>query len=331
MALYTLDRNKYRCWNDIDFKKTEYQLLTSPILTRISIEEYLKIKQFPGNPEVFILFFKNGLKGVLKPNRSDYQMYFSVMAYRFSQFMEWKLIPPTVVRTIKGETGSVQLFIESKTFNKQHLSPIQKSNIFIHYFVTGNKDAKQKHILIGKNCRMPALIDNETAFLNTYIQYGDYPFIQYPIKNLRFALSNIKDYEKFPINKIQSVNLNQVNSGVKFLKKTFVGLSMEDLNDLSRMFFDKYSPQNLYFVKWKNSYWIKFNLYQMHLISKEFLPRVFQKKTICKLKSLNSNVLNSFLPSSAPFSLSKETIFSILYRRDIILKEAKKFGVDCVL
>lgn len=332
VAPHKLNRKKSLCWNDIDFKKTEQLLLTSPVLKKISIEKYLNIKLFPGHSAVFVLFFKNDLKGVFKPNRESSQTYSSVMAYRFSQFMEWNLIPPTVIRTIEGEKGSIQLFVDKKKFDKKSLSPIQKSNIFIHYFVTGDFDVKENHILLGKNCGKPALIDNDKLLSShTYIPYGDYPFLRYPIKNLRFALSNHKEYEQFPIKKVQSVNLSQVNDLSNFLKKTFVGLHMINLNLLSKDFSGKYKSDNdnLYFVKWKNSYWIKYNFLWMYLVYKEFPPSVFSKKTICKLKSLNSDVLNSFLPPP-PFSISKETISGILYRRDIILKKSKKFDVDCV-
>lgn len=65
----------------------------------------------------------------------------ALMAYRFSQFMNFKLVPPTVIREINGKKGIVQLFIDGvngKSYDAiKKLHPIQKSNIYTFYYVLG--------------------------------------------------------------------------------------------------------------------------------------------------------------------------------------------------
>lgn len=311
-----------KCWNDVNFKNVERALLLSPVLKIVSIEEHLNIKLSPFSSDIFILFLKNGLKAVFKPNRSNQNLYSAIFSYRFSQFMGWKLVPPTILRTVNGKKGSLQLFVDSDKLEINKLTPIQKSNIYIHYFILG-EEGKNEHILLGKICKKPALIDNDKAILNdSFIKYGDYPFVRFPIKNLEFSLSSYTDYENFPIENVQSVRLNAASNASQFLKRTFIGIKPHSFS-----FFKWYmnnitnSDGNLLFVKWKNSYWIRTNFLIYSLIYKTFVPSVFSKKSIGKLKLLNEDILHSFLPN---FSISESIIFGILYRRNTILKEASK-------
>ena len=219
-----------RCWNDIDFEKTEKALLTSPVLKKVLLGEYLKIFIRPENPVIFLLFLKNGLKAVFKPRRPDRSIYAAVMMYHFSQFMKWKLVPPTVVRTIGGEKGSVQLFIEGSRFNRstEKLTSIQKSDIFTYYFVSGESDTSSRNILLGKTCGKPALIDNSQIFSDyVYAEYGDYPFLRVKIENLNSSMSSYEDYEKFPVGRVQSVSMKKLT--FPQFKKNFSGVHPETL------------------------------------------------------------------------------------------------------
>ena len=316
-----------RCWNDINFEETEKLLLTLTIQKKIPMEKYLSIKTNPNNSPLFILVFNNNLKAVFKPNRSKTKMQSSIMSYHFSQFMKWNLIPPTVIRTIDGSQGVVQLFIDNFNDRKykselaRNLTPVQKSNIFTYYFVSGNFDGSLKNILFGKACRKPALIDNEQMLLSTFIQYGDYPFM--PLSS-KVYFSKLMKSEKFPSHRIQLVNTKKISNYKIFFEKIFEN-EME--SNYSKQLINWYSQHNksldggFYYVKWNNSSWIKMNILSYKLIFKDFLPVVFQENTIKKLNQLNNDILNSFSPDfSVPPEINKE----ILYRRDVILKEALK-------
>ena len=279
------------------------------------MEEYLKIKRSP-NYSGFILFLKGGLKAVFKTKTTvgEGSYYSNVLAYRFSQFMNWKLVPPTVIRKINGKKGSVQLFIDSMKFKPKKLTSfltsVQKSNIFTHYFVLGDYDGKEDNILLGKSCGNPALIDNDSVMESVFILYGDYPFVRYPIGNFKFFVSNYKEFEKFPIDKIQSISIEKIKI-------------LEHFNNLN--LYQSYlniKPKKFHFVKWKNSYWVKLNFPYYFPVYKDFLPIVFSKKIISKLKMLNENTLISFLKPG--FFISNEKVSGILYRRNIILRESIK-------
>ena len=57
------------------------------------------------------------------------------MAYRFSQFMDFKFVPPTVTRMIEGKNGVVRFFVEDTGDLQDHftktLTPLEKSDIYV--------------------------------------------------------------------------------------------------------------------------------------------------------------------------------------------------------
>ena len=322
------------CWNNINFKEMEKALL-SPIKKKIPINDYLNIKASPYNPTVFILFLKNGLKAVFKPDRPVDEINSALMAYRFSQFMQWKFVPPTIIRTIDGKKGAVQLFVEgldgTKYDPKKYLTRLQKSDIFTFYFVTGNFSSRRSHFVFGKHCKEPAIIDNDQMMNDVFIQYGDYPFLRHEIKDLNFSLSNPKEYGQFPLNQVQSVDaeaLIGLNKSQFVEKMRGIFTDMEDFNKsylykwYNLLIEQGYLDGNFDFVKWRNSYWIKVN-FSFFVSHKDFVPSLFSKQTISKLKALNSSIINSFLPH---MSVRRETVMGILYRKNVILKESFKAG-----
>lgn len=318
---------KNNSWYDIDFEKTEKLLFSSNIKKIIPLYEYLNIPDRQFNPTPFLLFLENDLKAVFKPNRYFPRIHSALMAYRFSQFMNFKLVPPTITRTINGKKSLVRFFIEKTDclqdkFTK-NLTPVETSDIYTFYFVLGEWDANKYNVLFETSSGKPVLIDNETSMTASFIPYGDYPFRSFKIKNLNLSIASPEEYENFPCNEIKKLN----NYSMAYLQKIFYDMTETEFNNyfmpwcFERLNF--LNDGNMYFVRWNNAYWIKHNFTYYTEIFRNFLPTVFSKKTIDKLQKLNHDIITSFLPDS---SIQETIISGILYRRGILLKEAFKLN-----
>ena len=328
---------KNRCWNDIDFKKTEQLLLTS------AIEQKIPLKIYPPSEEksdVFLLFFKNGLRAVFKPDRPVLEQASALRAYHLSQLMNFKLVPPTVIRTIDGKKGTLQFFVEGVMgydYDLSNLSFFYKRNIYIFNFILGGFDSDPDDIVIGKNCNYPALIDNDgNMVLVSFIQYGDFPWVRFPIinaENLEESI-DIAEYKNFPFDKIE-VMKKVFSVAPEKIKRIFAHVTSYGFINL----FEPFLPNDLvndtlYYVKWENSIWVKFNLQELKYIYKDFAPHFLSKKTIKELQTLDIDQLHSLYSVIETWFNEKEKSEILnrlkvmnnlsIYKRDILLKEFKK-------
>ena len=336
---------KDNCWNSINFKKMEKILSQSPIVKSIPFYKYSGIPEYDrkellsqmmrrGKKTHFIFFFNNNIKAFSKKIQKPVEKSIAALAgYHFSQWMNFKLVPPTVIR---GEYLT-QLFVDSKADRKYReknllktLKPIEKSDIYIYYFLFGGLDPKIGNILIGEKCNKVALVDNDSINLS-HIQYGDYPFVMRKNKEREFPILNIDDYKKFPFHKVQSLKF----SSSQELKMYFqnIGLNMDFKKDVVLTHLNNLSNHTLHIIKWKNIYWLKENLTYHKQLRKDFKPTVFSKKTLRNLKKLSATDLKTVLSHieekfnhKMNANFKKSYIASILHRRDVLLKEAKKLA-----
>ena len=334
MSVKEFTMEKQRCWNDIDFKKTEEMLLNSVIHRKVPLHKYknesedisfflsklVSLLKGKRNYNYFVLYLDNNLKAIFKPNKGLEAMASALLAYHFSQFMNLKLVPPTVIREINGEKGAVQLFIDGvdgRNYDAvKKLHPTQKSDIYTFYFVLGDHNVHKPNQLFGKNCREPALIDNENIIGNTFIAFGDYPFI---------ALRGIKAKRQFQHLELKHFPMSQVKSVKKpitytKIKRIFHGLR----DDRLRIMLDTDLDDNkFYYVKWKGHYWLKQNNLNIKHIFKDMVPSAFQKSTLEKLKKLKKLDLENIKPSlfDYPYPIPENVISGILYRKDLLLKQ----------
>lgn len=329
---YFVIDNKEKCWNDIDFKKVEQLLLISPIKKKISIKSYNGEK-----PDVFLLFFKNGMKAIFKPERDIMEQASALRGYQLSQVLNFKLIPPTVIRTINGERGMVRFFVEGipgDRYNLRDLKSFEKNAIYSFYFILGEIDHAEKDIVIGKNCNRPALFDSdENMMLFSFIQYGDFPFFRYSIPSLPVIDLNVSDYKQFPFDKVKTVE--QISTiEPKKIQNIFSYMPFDFIEELTDSFDYPVVDDTLYYVRWKNALWIKLNLNDVNYIYKDFIPSFFSKKTIRSLKNLNQSNLNSLSSTIETYFDDKETKIIlkrliqsnnlILYKKDLLLEQFKK-------
>ncbi len=337
---------KGACWNDINFKKTERLLKTSPIKEKIPIYKY------PGLPEEererlfkkytthrkhrlypLILVFDGGTKAIFKrfskqKMRSGAEkIWNAVSAYELAQFLDLKLVPPTVVRYVDGEAGIAQLFIDHSAHDDkaallQNLSPGAKGNIYIFNFISGDCDFNYSNLLFGRNCEKPALIDNDKKRC-FFQQYGDYPFQPHKILGLKIQ-DYIEDYRQFPFDKAQSIPMRSSAQMKAFLISNNIGQHHSFLIKDAH----EYVDNTLYFVRWKNAFWIKRSHHWMINVVKNYSPIDFPQKTIQRLKALSRRQIHLLIVSLKwPGSLKKHITnsnSSIWHNRNIILEEILK-------
>ena len=347
---------KVTCWNDVDFKTTEKSLAQSPIIKSIPFYSYLEVlkserdnqikKMFKHgvepfkNPYHFVFFLDKGVKAFSKKPEMVAKNIGALSAYYFSQLMNFKFVPPTVIR----DDFLVQLFVENsmdgsgrRKFLSENLTAIEKSDIYVFYFLFGNLDPHSRHILIGKKCNKVALIDNDWLDLS-HIQYGDYPFLDYNYKHnnhnnnykkgMKTRLFSIDDYKNFPFHKVRSLKFSSVDELRRHLEDMELKINFKNVFLKNSEYF---LNQTLYFVKWRNIYWVKMNFSFYRQIWKEFKPTVFSNKTIRSLKQINAQNLGAIFYNinknygyQINENFKKSYIAMILYRRDVLLHEAKR-------
>ena len=334
---------KYKCWDDINFEKTERLLLKSSIKEKIPFYEYYKrqklsegqtkediLKDFFYNDRkqkheltpLFVLIYNNGLKAIFKQHKTKHSesFYNSILsAYKISKFLKLKVVPPAVMRKIDEEKGVVSLFIEnihdrkSKIYHLEKLNPVQKSNLYFFLFLIGIVDPHLDNILVSKKCFKPVFIDTDNMYL-LHTQYGKNSLFELFLKEkAHLPFLSQSDYEKAPFEK--SIKLN--NPSYHTLNTTFPGLSRRNMKKLIEAG-KKYN--SLYYFKYKENYWIHLN---KPVIYEHLLPiTAFSPKLTQQLKSLDRAVLSRLIVRDT--KKTHITINGILYRKSIILKEVEK-------
>ena len=134
---------------------------------------------------VKLVVLESGLKAVFKAGEYRYA---EVAAYKGNRAVGQRLVPPTVLRTIDGEEGSLQFFVESSLdplrsnnrssfFKKLH--PKMVSDMHIFYFVFGQWDIHEGNQIITESNGnyYLALIDNAGIKHRQQVRYGEFPFV----------------------------------------------------------------------------------------------------------------------------------------------------------
>ena len=321
---------KKTCWNELNFKAIEQSLLQFSVVQRMPLYKYFGLSDHwrsSFSPDFLLL--DKGLKAIFKAK--DKKGSFAALdAYRISQFLGLKLVPPTVMRHFeKWKTGgTVQLFIDSVLRTEKHnllenLTPVQKSNIYVFYFLSGEIDPGRRHILFEKNCAHPALIDNDWRIIS-HTQYGELPFLYYEMEGLGIPILTVKDYKSFPFDKVQSLK----DFSRADLEKTFSDIGWKPL--IEKLMKKKNNniiiDNTLHFVKWKNGYWVKILSEDDRYIFKGFKPEVFSKKTLEALKKINRKNMELLVSDYSDTNYRQSYINLILYRKNILLTESKKLN-----
>lgn len=330
--------NKH-CWNDIDFLKTEKKLKTLSVIDTKNLFEYFPNKKTEiierykksGSSIPIILTLKDNTKAIFKPNRPLLDQASALRAYYFSQALNLKLVPPTVIRTIDKKRGVVQLFIENtlQTDNKKKVLdqlPNQlKNSIYIFYTLIGELNISISQILFDKNCSYPILIDNEKNLSAlSVIEHGDFPYIK--IHKKKLDKLTYSDYKSFPFdNKKSIINFSKAN-----LKKIF-NKEYKMIEKMSKNL-SAFNQRTLHYISWKKTTWVKYNLIKYNYLYKDLAPQSLSKNILKKLKQLNYTDLNS-IPYENFFNIEEQKSISeiidsfdkfLIYKRNELLNHFEK-------
>ena len=340
-----------KCWNDIDFKKTEHLLLTSSVKRMIPFYKYYKDQEiqkgrlkeeiekeffykynkvkYDNGPRVFIVIFDNGIKTIFKEhNKKHGSFYIAITFYNFSKFFDLKYVPPIVKRELNGAKGSLQLFIEqdeksskSRTLKSniiKGLSSETKISLYGLIFLMCSVDTTYSNVLISKRCLKPVLIDNDWLPV-CLAEYSDVLFLVNRFYYPNFFLSE-EDYKKAPLSeKIELKDLSYDSAKNLFpqIKSNY---------QLSKLI--KASKSSIFYLKYKERIFFSFlsDIYVRDLLniskgSKPLKPVLPPAEFLKKLKKLDRNQIKKLSLGAE----DEETwINGILHRRNLILKEAER-------
>ena len=350
-----MKEKKTKCWNDINLKKIEKHLKENSIKAKVPFYEYYKEqKLLKGRTEeevlhsksyirkknlhetrpIFVVIYNNGLKAIAKI-KHRYELQSSVSAYRISQVLDLKIVPPTIIREIDGRSAIFQMFVENVHKDKKdyldNLNPVQKSDIYIYIFVTGVMDINFGNILISKKCSKPVLVDNDYMAI-TLDRYGNPPPFNISVHEPHPFLSQ-RDYENPPFE--EAVELT-IPSFIQFLNQKIIpdlqesGLGSPNLFLQIKKDMDIWPPidgSSISWLKYKGTYWVTTTKwYKELLVSRHLLPiekiKDFSPKTLKKLRKITYKELKRLLIGN--YKDSRTFINGVLYRRDMILKEVEK-------
>ena len=263
--------------------------------------------------DLLCIGLKCGMKGVFKPF-SEHAIFAEVAAYKASHTMGFSLVPPTVVRTIQGKVGSLQLFVNTNVDTRvkgvfehaiDHADPDELANLKIFYYVFGQWCFRKRNILINaENGHFQFIaIDNEALWHRHYCRYGDDPFVDRHWKGLKIPTLN---YESFPYDHYYTMK----NPTPASIRKEF-GVQ------IPQRYIKSFCAKNsLNYAYYKDSLWVQFQgdapcfAYTSH----------FPEDTIAKLKQIDRAMLHEiFSDAKGADFVTDEFLDSILDRRDQVL------------
>lgn len=175
-------------WNqDLNFREVERQLLNAKIIAVELLSDYLTFLGKPawGSTEAYAVFFENGLIGVFKPESKLWNTYGELLVYRLSEYFGYHLVPPTVIRTFNGQTGSLQMFVETK---ENHLSSqdrflelyarvpeVEKERERLIHYLAGQWDRHSANLVIDDAGHL-VTVDNADAATEVQWTPGQHPW-----------------------------------------------------------------------------------------------------------------------------------------------------------
>ncbi len=294
----------------LDFQAIEQQLQTETIKDTIPMSVFLKQQRVgtKASSKMRFIEFESGLQAVFKPG---YYAYAEIAAYKASNALGLRLVPPTVLRTINGVRGSLQFFIGASI----PLSAIQYGNklfskdvsdMHVFYFVFGQWDIHGGNQILSKSRGRYwlGLIDNAAILHRQYGIYGKRPFIEKGDE--RKGLPCV-DTPHFPFDAVQTVN-----TGSKEKMRELFGTIIPD--QIARL---TERPRDIRYVFWKDNLWMEVN-HSLGRIEK------FYASTLAALKKLDYMLLREVWADwYALYPTHADQLIALtLERRDMLLREA---------
>ena len=268
--------------------------------------------------DLLLISLKNGIKGVFKQLNKN-AICAEVAAYKASHILGFDLVPPTVIRTINGTRGSLQLFVKTNVdpmvrgaFDDavRHADPDELATLKIFYYVFGQWSNGPRNILINsENGQVHFIaIDNEGLWHRKYWRYGDNAFIYRHWEGINIPKTNV---ESFPYDNYFTIT-NPTPAVI--IKKLGPIVPKNYIH-----WFCELDPLN--YAYYNDSLWVQLKgdapcfAYSHH----------FPEDTIAKLKQIDQAMLYEiFSDAKAADFVTDEFLDSILDRRDQVLAKYKQ-------
>lgn len=309
--------------HNLDHRDIENRLTHEQVTSCIPMQEYLssigKISDFDN--EVFLVILESGVKAVFKLSECRFA---EVAAYKASSILNLHLVPPTVLRIVNGQEGSLQFFVDPdvdlQNEDPDYLSKIIDSKMMdamrLFYFVFGQWDLNFGNQIVQYNEDRAylALIDNAGIYDQQQSQYGDFSFVRVAYSDLR------NDDWDIPFPFDQAITLENA--------------TMDELHEAFKDFFDyekslkmwkRYHEQGITYCTWRNCLWIQYYkndkrmrpCYISHCDSSMLQPYI----------TLNREILETIWSEALQNSDKKQInrlVDLTLQRRDQVLKASAK-------
>jgi len=308
----------------LNFKDIEKRLQEEDIILLIPMRDYLNIqgKKADFENQVYLAILQSGLKAVFKPDKEAHDMFAEVAAYKASQWMQNRLVPPTVLKEFKKQKGSLQFFVETPLdtttieahqdmLNSLKESIRQEMDVFC--FLFGQWDRSPSNILFVpyNSSYLVALIDNSGILQQQHVVLGHSPFVRKAYCENR---ADVWD-NRFPFEKAQKISLHDLNKNPDFKS---CGLTSQKFSFL------KESNKPLTYVFWRNSLWFQpYN--ETPILLKNLSPSLIEK-----IKKLDEKTLKKIwkaFPKEWTPRQHDEIIRLTLDRKDQLLRLFNKESI----
>lgn len=302
-----------------------HDLKTLSVQSVVPMREFLQSKSQMATFDnvVKLVTLADGTKAVFKPVPPEdiADAHAEVAAFKAAQFLGFPEIPPTVIRKINGEIGSLQLYVEpsfdlmkpgkyQEVLNK--VASEDLANLKLFYFVFGQWDTGPQNLIVQtgkKNSEQFQLvaIDNSGIKSRQYVHYGNLPFVRVSYSD---SLNTNDWHLPFPFQKVQIIDNPTFAELSKKLGKHF---PEKILANLSRHMYP------FHYVIYKNSLWVQFHQSDPFFVMSH--TNVYPEKSMEILKNISQKDLE-YIFSEAKGSdfLTKEYLEAILERRDQVIK-----------
>ncbi len=302
-------------WKNSDIAR---YLQNAPIVSQEPMATYLHKNGFEVDftSEVHLITFINGTKAVFKPipDPENHSAYAEEAAYKASVVLGFPHVPPTIIRTIGNQTGSLQLFVTSDidllkegaflTFLQQ-VDQEAFALLKIFYFVFGQWDTGAHNLLCIKqdDKTIPICIDNAGIQDIQIARYGQMPFVA--------------SYPNNPIVTSLPVIPPRVHRASNLLKNPLSYGTLEYLNAIAKN--PSFNRRRRFFVG-QNVLWCQYYHYYEEedaiLPFSDFLPTKAREA----LQKLDFNLLNTIFTKEAQKRFASPLYLNaILQRRDQVL------------
>lgn len=312
-------------------EKIEHDLKNSKIIKIEKMIDFLSKEDsadlFTGENEVFVIYFANGLKGVFREevktncpydNRSRNA---DILAYRLAKETKLNKVPVTILKTINGMKGTLQIFIEDgkiiKTENElQKIDKIELQEKMFFDFLIGNWDNGIHNNLITPDNSLIS-IDYEAIFVSLYANNPENSFRLICEKGNFDITKDVSDIKIKKMTEEKFTELSLIN------QKKFNELSLMGCHDCDFFKIRKKAKIGQEYFLYNNKLFfsslatLKLNIDYNHC----------SKNTIQKIKKIDSNMLNRIFKGLDKSFLNEDLQSSvhgrILKQKEIIIKNCK--------